>query len=204
MMPPAGPGPGRRSAPEGEPAVFVADEQDAVPVEVGRLASLAEHVLGAEGVGGASELSVYFVDEATITDLNRRYLGGDGSTDVLAFPMEDDPAPAGRVPDGGVTGPDRPADDLAEVPILLGDVVVCPAVAARNAADHGWTTDEELALLVVHGVLHVVGFDHADAAGAAAMGARQREHLAWFDPAGGAGAVPDPEAPPDAGTVPPA
>lgn len=162
------------------------------------LTALAEHVLAEEGVRGASELSLYFVDEQTITDLNKRYLGGDGPTDVLAFPMGDDDVEPGRVPDGGVAGPDRPAVDLAEVPVLLGDVAVCPAIAARNAEERANPVEHELALLVVHGVLHVLGFDHADADGAAAMGERQRTYLTWFDPTGVAAKAADPEAPPAA------
>lgn len=196
MMAGPGPRPSRRSAPEGEPVVFAADEQEAAPVALDELTALAAHVLREEGVRGASELSLYFVDEQTISDLNKRYLGGDGPTDVLAFPMGDDVVDPGRVPDGGSAGPDRPPDDLAEVPVLLGDVAVCPAVAVRNADERGRRVDHELALLVVHGVLHVLGFDHADADGAAAMGARQRQHLSWFDPTGAAADTADPEAPP--------
>jgi probable rRNA maturation factor len=135
MMPGPGRKPSRRSAPEGEPAVFAADEQDAVAVDVPRLTLLADHVLRAEGVRGAAELSISFVDVDTIAELNQRYLGGDGPTDVLAFPIDDDVVEPGRLPDGGTPGPDRPPTDVSEIPVLLGDVAVCPEVAARNAAE---------------------------------------------------------------------
>ena len=99
-----------------------------------------------------------------------------GPTDVLAFPLED-PIDAGRWPDSGSTGPDREPPEIAELPLLLGDVVVCPAVAARQAPEHAGSYDDEIALLVVHGVLHVLGMDHADPEEAAAMQARERELL---------------------------
>ena len=81
-----------------------------------------------------------------------------------------------------------PLDERARrhgVPVLLGDVVVCPAVAAEQAPSHAGTLDDELALLVVHGVLHVIGHDHADADEASLMRARELEHLQrhhWHGP----------------------
>ena len=90
-----------------------------------------------------------------------------------------------RFPDAGSNGPDRPPTEATEVPLLLGDVLVCPTVAARNAPTHAGTYEDELALLVVHGVLHILGMDHADDAEAAAMQAREREHLARHGPAAG-------------------
>jgi probable rRNA maturation factor len=64
------------------------------------------------------------------------------------------------------------------MPLLLGDVVICPAVAARNAPEHAGTYDNELALLLVHGILHLLGMDHDDEAEAAAMEALERQLLA--------------------------
>ena len=180
-----GTGAGARSrpGPDGEPSVFAADEQSAVPVAVEPLARLAELVLAAEGVRGASELTLYFVDEEAMTDLNGRFLGGEGPTDVLAFPLDaGDPVEGGRSPDAGSTGPDRRPVEAAEVPLLLGDVVVCPAVAERNAVGRDVGYESELALLVVHGVLHVLGMDHADEAEAATMQSRERELLDRFSP----------------------
>lgn len=157
--------------------MFAADEQAAVEVELDALASLAEAVLREEGVRGACELALYFVDEPTIADLNERFLGGDGPTDVLAFPIDDEMTEPGRSPDTGSTGPDRPPFEPSEVPLLLGDVLVCPTVAQRNAEEHERTLRDELALLVVHGTLHVLGMDHADDEETAAMQARERELL---------------------------
>jgi probable rRNA maturation factor len=155
----------------GEVNVFGADEQQAMPVEVERWVDLARNVLLAEGVSGDAELSLLFVDEATISELNRRYMGAGGPTDVLAFPI-DDPL------DGGATPTDRSTSRPG--PLLLGDVVVCPAVAQRQALEHAAGPDDELALLVVHGVLHVLGHDHAEADEAALMQARERELLERF------------------------
>ena len=156
--------------------VFAADEQSAHAVDTMRWVALAEKVLRAEGVRGDAELSLVFVGESVMADLNKRFMDADGPTDVLAFPI-DDPIDGGRWPDSGSTGPDREPPELAELPMLLGDVVVCPAVAARQAPEHAGSYDDELALLVVHGVLHVLGMDHAEDDERAAMQARERELL---------------------------
>ncbi len=172
--PPTGPRK-RRRADEGEVEVFVADEQSAQTVEVARWEALARSVLAHEGVEGDAELALMFVDEATMTELNGTFMGGDGPTDVLAFPIDDDEAAVGRSPDGSTTGPDR--DPSGDVPLLLGDVVICPAVAARNAPSHAGTYEDEIALLVVHGILHVLGMDHATPEETEVMQARERELL---------------------------
>ena len=167
----------RRVGGDGDVEVFVADEQHDHPVDVARWATLAESVLTAEGVTGDAELSVLFVDEAAIADLNQRFMGHDGPTDVLAFPIDDDVVELGRAPDASASGPDRPPLDPNDAPLLLGDVVICPSVAARQASEHAGTVDDELALLVVHGVLHVLGHDHADEEERTVMRARELELL---------------------------
>jgi probable rRNA maturation factor len=166
----------RRPPAEGDLEVFGVDEQDDQPVDLARWVDLARNVLTDAGVRGEAELSLLFVDEAYISDLNQRHLGGTGPTDVLAVPLED-PLDPGRWPDAGSTGPDREPTARTELPVLLGDVVLCPAVAARQAPEHAGSYDDELALLVVHGVLHVLGMDHADPDEAVAMQARERELL---------------------------
>ena len=155
--------------------VHVADEQADRAVDLGRWAALARNVLSDRHLRGDVEVSVLFVDEAAIAALNERFLGRSGPTDVLAFPIEDEPIGGGRSPDTGGTGPGTdPSDD----PILmLGDVVVCPMVAERNAADHGVTVDDELALLVVHGLLHLLGMDHETTREAEEMEALERQLL---------------------------
>ena len=158
--------------------VFAADEQSDHPVDALRWARLAEAVLGEADLGGDAELSMLFVDEAAMAELNSRFLGREGPTDVLAFPIdEDEPAESGRSPDSGGTGPGMPAEP-EEVPVLLGDIVICPAVAHRNAPEHAGNYDDELALLVVHGQLHLMGMDHQEDAEAEEMEARERELLA--------------------------
>jgi probable rRNA maturation factor len=169
----------RRPPTDGSVEVFGADEQSKHPVDVARWVRLAEDVLAAEGVHGDAELSILFVDEGVMTELNKRFMAAEGPTDVLAFPI-DDPVDAGRWPDSGSTGPDRDGPDPNDLPLLLGDVVVCPAVAARQAPDHAGTYDDELALLVVHGVLHVLGHDHVDPDETAAMQAKERDLLDRF------------------------
>ncbi len=123
--------------------VVGADEQADIAVDLDRWCGLAQAVLDDDGRVG--ELTLTFVDRGEINALNADHLGHDGPTDVLSFPLDD--------------APDRTHDD---VPVLLGDVVVCPAVAAEQSTGHAGTLDDELALLVVHGVLHVLGHDHED------------------------------------------
>jgi probable rRNA maturation factor len=156
--------------------VFVADEQSEHPVAVNRWSSLARSVLGAEGLRDDTEISVLFVDEPAMAALHERFLGEKEATDVLAFPIEDEVDRGGRSPDEGGTGPTSIEPDNGEH-LLLGDVVICPAVAARNAVDHGVTFDDEIALLVVHGILHLLGMDHTDDAEAERMERREQELL---------------------------
>jgi probable rRNA maturation factor len=160
--------------------VFAADEQDEAPVDAARWVRLAERVLEAEGVRGDAELSMLFVDEVSMADLNKRFRGEDGATDVLAFPIDEDLIESGRSPDSGGSGPGVTPPEPSELPLILGDVVLCPLVAQRNAPEHTGTYDDELALLVVHGILHLLGMDHVDAGEAAAMQRRERELLERF------------------------
>lgn len=125
-----------------------------------------EHALRTAGVSGPAELAVTLVDVATITALNVEHMGADGPTDVLSFPIDDTP-PVGPV--GGPSG-DQP-------PRLLGDVVICPEIAHRNAPDHAGEFADELALLCVHGILHVLGWDHAEPGEARAMRAEEARIL---------------------------
>jgi probable rRNA maturation factor len=137
--------------------VFVANEQT-VEVDESRLSRLAAHVLGHEEVDDAAELSVLLVGSDHIKRLNARFAGDDYATDVLSFPMLED-------------------DDSS---ILLGDVVICPEVAAANAAKIGHDLGSELDLLLVHGILHLLGYDHDDEEEKARMNERQKELLAGF------------------------
>ena len=153
--------------PEVGPRVIVDDEQATgspdYAVDVDRWAGLVANVLAAEGLGDRPvEVHVHFVDESAMEDLNREHMGGEGPTDVLAFPV-DDPA---TVPDG--------------IPVLLGDVVVCPVVAANQASAHAGDFTSEVSLLLVHGVLHLLGHDHDEPEEAEAMRARERDHLTRY------------------------
>lgn len=135
-------------------------------VQAERWAGLAAAVLQDEGVG-RGELGLRFVDPGAMSELNSSHMGSPGPTDVLAFPI-----------DGA-----RGYVHLPEQMPLLGDVVVCPAYAADQAPEHAGgghdsSLGDELALLVVHGVLHVLGYDHQSDADAAAMQARERQLLA--------------------------
>ena len=132
--------------------------------DVDRWAALAHAALDAAGAHG--ELTLTFVDRAEIAGLNAEHLGKDGPTDVLSFPLDAEA--------------DADAPSQRGVPVLLGDVVVCPAVAERQAPSHAGSYEDELALLVVHGVLHVLGHDHDEPEETAVMQARERELLDQF------------------------
>jgi len=158
--------------------VFAADEQQAHPMDVARWAELARQVLTARGVKGETEVSLLFVDEDAIAQLNEQFLGKKGPTDVLSFPIEDEPGPTGRSPDFGGTGPGTMAEQGTLT--LLGDVVICPSVAAVNAAEHEVTLEDEVALLVVHGLLHLLGLDHEKDDEAERMEALEQQLLDRF------------------------
>jgi probable rRNA maturation factor len=166
--------------------VHGADEQSDLDVDLIHWVHLAEHVLAAERAPADAEMSVVFVDEATITDLNEQFLDGEGPTDVLSFPLEEE-IPVGRYPDEGGRGPGVDHDG-PEPPMAIGDVVVCPVVARRQADARGIPLDDEIALLVVHGTLHLFGYDHAEAEEAVRMQQRERELLESFS----TGAAPAP------------
>ena len=168
------------TGPTGSVSVFVADEQTEHPVDTMQWMRLAENVLAAEGVRGEAELSVLFVDAEAMADLNRRFHGKEGPTDVLAFPIDEEPVEGGRSPDSGGTGPGYSPAEPEDMPILLGDVVICPSVAASNAPEHAGTYDDEIALLLVHGILHLMGMDHLDDEEAEQMEAREQELLERF------------------------
>jgi probable rRNA maturation factor len=171
--------PGR---PPSSATVEVLDEQDVVTLDLDRWGDLVEAVVRALGVPGPWLLTVRFVDRATMAALNRRHLDGDGPTDVLSFPLDGpDLEPAGGWAERAAAGP-GPASAAAPTgdrpPVLLGDLVICAEVAAANAPGHAGTLDDEIALLVVHGVLHLVGMDHAEPDERRAMQAAERDLLA--------------------------
>ncbi len=129
-------------------SIEIANESG-IEVDTDNILGVARHALEQTGVSPLAELSILLVDEDYMADLNHRWMGAEGPTDVLAFPMDE----------GGIDH--GPADDSGE-PTLLGDVVLCPAVAARQAAAAGHSVSDELELLTVHGVLHLLGYDHAE------------------------------------------
>ncbi len=155
----------------------MADEQSVVPVDVARWQRLAQGVLAAEGVRGGIEMSLLFIGELEMAELNEQFLAKSGPTDVLAFPIDAVEVEITSTPGGARRGPDRAPDDPEDMPLLLGDVVVCPAVALANAPTHAGNLDDELALLVVHGILHIMGHDHHDPEETTIMRARERELL---------------------------
>ena len=147
-------------------------------MDVSRWAELARQVLASRGVKGETEVSLLFVDEDAMAALNEQFLGKAGPTDVLSFPIDDEPGPTGRSPDFGGSGPGTAAEHGGLT--LLGDVVVCPTVAARTALEHEVSVDDEIALLVVHGLLHLLGMDHQEDAEAERMEALEQQLLNRF------------------------
>ena len=116
-------------------------------VDERRTQRLARFVMDRMRVHPLAELSVTCVDEGTIARLNAKWMDKDGPTDVLAFPMDElRPGLVNTEPEEGV----------------LGDLVLCPSVAAAQAVTAGHSTTDELDLLTVHGILHLLGYDHAE------------------------------------------
>jgi probable rRNA maturation factor len=129
-----------------------------------RWSRLLAATLVAEGVVPGVEVGLSFVTPATMAELNAAHMGTTGPTDVLAFPID------GRDAAGGASGSGPPG--------VVGDVVVCPSVAHANAPGHAGLAADELALLVVHGALHLIGHDHAEGGEREQMQARERALLA--------------------------
>ena len=159
--------------------VFVSNEQTDVELDLTRWQQLAAAVLQAEGVRGQSEMALLFVSRAAIAEMNRVHMGSEYPTDVLAFPIDGEPVPSGRRPDEGGRGPGAEGPS-ADPPAVLGDVVVCPAVAHRQASERNAPAEDEIALLVVHGVLHLLDYDHQEPEERALMQRREQEVLGRF------------------------
>jgi probable rRNA maturation factor len=157
-------------------AVFIANESGARDVDEVALAALARFVLDSMKVNPLAELSVMLVEPAAMTDLHVRYMGEEGPTDVLAFPQDD----------AFEASWSETADD--DLTTLLGDVVLCPEVARRQAATAGHSMERELHLLCTHGILHLLGYDHAEPAEEREMWKLQNRLLASWDAAAGTGA----------------
>jgi probable rRNA maturation factor len=143
-------------------SIEIANESG-IAVDEAALAGLARYVLDAMHIHPLAELSVLLVDTDTMADLHQRWMGEPGPTDVLAFPMDEL-----RPPPPGSDRADR-SDEPGGVPGLIGDVVLCPEVAAQQALAAQHPVADELQLLCTHGILHLLGYDHADPDGHATM-----------------------------------
>jgi probable rRNA maturation factor len=133
--------------------IRIASPQESVELNYAQLRTIGQKVLDGEGVKEAA-VSVAFVDDATIQALNERYLDHAEPTDVLTFPL---------------SGP--------KAKKLEGEVVIGVDVARREAAERGHSVDDELALYVIHGLLHLCGYDDHDEEDTAEMRSRERHWL---------------------------
>ena len=141
------------------------NNESGVGVDESEIVALARHVLTAMHVHPQAELCVVLVDEAAMTQLHVQWMDEPGPTDVLSFPMDEL----------------RPGTDEQDAqPGLLGDVVVCPQVAATQARTAGHSTHEEMLLLTTHGILHLLGYDHAEPDEEKEMFELQRKLLLTF------------------------
>jgi len=131
-------------------SIEILDESElegAEAVDGENLARLSRFVMDEMRVHPEAELCIKIVDEATIAELNEQWMEKEGPTDVLSFPMDElRPGDVGAEPEEGV----------------LGDLVLCPAVAARQGETAGHGALAEIELLTVHGILHLLGYDHAE------------------------------------------
>lgn len=126
--------------------IDIVNETDGVVDEI-RVQNLVCHVLASMHVHPHAEVSILFVDVDHMTSLHVKWMGEDGPTDVLSFPMDELRPGTSRSPSG---------------PGALGDVVLCPVVTAQQAAAAGHSAQHETDILLVHGMLHLLGFDHRD------------------------------------------
>ena len=134
-------------------------------IDAAEFAALADHVLTAMHVSPAAELNIMFIDPEPMEELHVRWLDLPGPTDVMSFPMDElRPGTA-----------DRPTP-----PGMLGDICICPAIASRQAAESGHSAAEEMLLLATHGMLHLLGYDHATDAEREIMFALQHKLLLTF------------------------
>ena len=162
-------------------SIEVANESG-VRVDEQGLVRVCRHVLDRLGVSPLAELSLLLVDVEEMEKLHVRWMGEPGPTDVLAFPMDELDLRGSRgVGHDGHDGHDEPEE---AGPSVLGDVVLCPAVAARQAVGAGHGTEDELQLLCTHGVLHLLGYDHGDPEQHAEMFGLQGELLRSWREAG--------------------
>ena len=144
-------------------SIEVANESG-LDVSEDELISVARFVIDKMNVHPEAELSMVLLDSTSMADLHMRWMDLPGPTDVMSFPM-DELEPGGR--------PDTPEPG----PAMLGDIVLCPEFAAEQAAAAGHSLGHELALLTIHGVLHLLGYDHAEADEEKEMFALQRQLL---------------------------
>lgn len=143
-------------------------------VDLDELHACATYTMGEMGVHPHADLCVRIIDEQAMETLHVQWMDLPGPTDVMSFPMDE-------------LRPNNSTDEAVEG--VLGDLVLCPTVAARQATDAGHTTAEELLLLTVHGLLHLLGFDHAEPDERREMFELQRTLLLSFLAARGRGAV---------------
>ena len=141
------------------------NNESGIEVDEGRLQRLAAFVLESMYVHPDTELSLMLVDEATIERLHVQWMDEPGATDVLSFPMDE-------------LRPGRP--DAKTSAGLLGDIVVCPQVADEQADAAGHSLEQEITVLVTHGMLHLLGFDHGTPDEEAEMFGLQRDLVLAF------------------------
>ncbi len=146
-------------------SVFLADEQTE-ELDLAFLRGLAELVISNEGYPADTEVTILLVDEDEMASYNERFLSRTGPTDVLAFPVED--MIAGVAPDPDPSGP----------PVMIGDVIIAPGYVRRQAGELEVEFEDEMALMVTHGILHLMGYDHQEDGDASAMEGRERDLLA--------------------------
>jgi probable rRNA maturation factor len=153
-------------------SIEVMNETDS-HVEEQDLVKVARHVLDAMGVSPLAELAITLVDVEHMTELHLKWMDLPGPTDVLSFPMDELDLRGSR---GAGHAHEEKPDDSA--PAMLGDVVLCPVVAEKQAKEAGHSVEDELHLLTTHGILHLLGFDHAEPEEHAEMFGLQGELLA--------------------------
>jgi probable rRNA maturation factor len=133
------------------------NNESGVPVDEKALADVGRFVLDALRIDPLADVSVLLVDADTMAALHEQWMDLPGPTDVMAFPMDSADGPAERRDPSAPPGTDTNPGET-----MLGDVVLCPAVAVDQASSAGHSTEAELQLLCTHGILHLLGYDHGE------------------------------------------
>jgi probable rRNA maturation factor len=162
-------------------SIEIINESSYLAVDDEQFVLLARYVFEQLSINPDADLTVLFLDEDAMEQLHLDYMGLDGPTDVMSFPIDE--LTPGALPhhlQAKVATHQASSDEKDQFDLVLGDIAICPAIAIKQAEKAGHTANEEMLLLTVHGILHIIGHDHAEPAQKKIMFDLQRKLLIGF------------------------